>query len=50
MFLRLEGKTLLERHENRGYLSFLSLTWLFLRVRLPIIPHLEEDIQGYLLI
>ena len=50
MFLRLEETTVLERQENRGCLSFLSATWLFLGVRWAIIPHLKEDVKGYVLI
>ena len=50
MFFRLEETTVLERQENRGCLSFLSATWLFLGVRWAIIPHLKEDVKGYVLI
>ena len=44
------SKTMLEWCENKRYLSSLPVTWLFSRVVLGIIPHLKEDIQGYLLI
>ena len=44
------SKTILEWCENRRSLSFLPVTWLFVGVGQAIIPHLKEEIQGYLLI
>ena len=44
------SKTFLEWCENWRCLSFLPVIWLFLWVGQAIIPHLKEDIQGYLLI
>ena len=36
--------------ENRSCLSSQTVTWLFVGVKQATIPHLKEDIQGYLLI
>ena len=44
------SKTSLEWCVNRRCLSSLPVTWLFLGVGCAFIPHLKEDIQGYLLI
>ena len=44
------SKTMLESDENRRCLSSQTVTWLFVGVGEAIIPHLKEDIQGYLLI
>ena len=44
------SKTMLEMRENRRCLSFQTVIWLFVGVGEAIIPHLKEDIQGYLLI
>ena len=44
------SKTMLEWCENRRCLSSQTVTWLFVGVGEAIIPHLKEDIQGYLLI
>ena len=44
------SKTMLEWDENRRSLSSLPAIWLFLLVWNTIIPHMKEDIQGYLLI
>ena len=44
------SKTILIWSENRGCLSFQTVTWLFVGVGQAIIPHLKEEIQGYLLI
>ena len=44
------SKTMLELGENRRCLSFQTVTWLFVGVGYAFIPHLKEDIQGYLLI
>ena len=43
------SKTMLESDENRRCLSSQTVTWLFLGVWESFIPHLKEDIQGYLL-
>ena len=44
------SKTMLELDENRRCLSSQGVTLLFVGVGEAIIPHLKEDIQGYLLI
>ena len=43
------SKARLESDENRRFLSSQTVTWLFVGVGEAIIPHLKEDIQGYLL-
>ena len=44
------SKTMLEWGENRRCLSSQTFTWLFVGLGEAIIPHLREEIQGYLLI
>ena len=44
------NKTMLERVKTGGVSASLPVSWLFLWVEYAIIPHLKEDIQGYLLI
>ena len=44
------SKTILFGCEKESAPAFLSVILLFLRVQQAIIPHLKEDIQGYLLI
>ena len=44
------SKRSLEWCENRRCLSSQTITWLFVGVWEAIIPHLKEDIKGYLLI
>ena len=44
------SKTMLEWGENRRCLRSLPIIWMFLWVENAIIPHLKEEIQGYLLI
>ena len=44
------SKTILFGCEKGTAPAFLAVTWLFLGVEQAIIPHLKEDIQGYLLI
>ena len=44
------SKTMMFSGEKGSVSAFLAVTWLFLGVGQAIIPHLKEDIQGYLLI
>ena len=44
------GKTMLDWGENRRCPRSLPIIWMFLWVENAIIPHLKEEIQGYLLI